>query len=225
MAPEARWDALRVRLAAAPRLPLVLKLRYDEQQDEEVDTLRIAVQRPLGDWTSLPLAKVDRATRTLEAKVPPEFLAAAGSTGATGVEFHVAQYVAMTLLPREARVKVGDSIEFVPWAHVRGYETNAAGCTLLPDGTSDCVLQPVLKARQLPLTNTKPGYERYWRVNFIEGGNATLGTITPTGSVGARYTAPVRVPNPATVRVVEPATSATSLVTRSPEPCLAPTAL
>lgn len=202
MAPEARWDALRVRLAAAPQLPLLLKLRYDEQQDDEVDTLRIAVQRPLGDWTSLPLSKVDRTTRTLEARVPPEFLAAAGSTAATGVEFHVAQYVAMTLLPREARVKVGDSIEFVPWAHVRGYETNAAGCPLLPDGSSDCVLQPVLKARQLPLTNNKPGYERYWRVNFIEGGNATLGTIAPTGNVGARYTAPARVPNPATVRVV-----------------------
>lgn len=202
MAPEARWDALRVRLAAAPKLPLVLKLRYDEAQDDEVDTLRIAVQRPLGDWTSLPLTSVNRTTRTLEAKVPPEFLAAAGSTAATGVEFHVAQYVAMTLLPREARVRVGDSIEFVPWAHVRGYETNAAGCPLLPDGTSDCVLQPVLKARQLPLTNTKPGYERYWRVNFIEGGNATIGTIAPTGNVGARYTAPVRVPSPSTVRVV-----------------------
>jgi len=202
MAPEARADALRVRLAAAPRLPLTLKLRYDPAQDDEVDALRIAVQRPLGDWTSLPLAKVDRATRTLEARLPPEFLAAAGSTAASGVEFHVAQYVAMTLLPREARVRVGDSIEFVPWAHVRGYETNAAGCPLLPDGSSDCVMQPVLQARKLPLTNSKPGYDRYWRVNFIEGGNATLGTISTTGSIGARYTAPAHVPNPATVRVV-----------------------
>lgn len=202
LAPEARLDALRVRLASVPQRPLVLKLRYDEAQDGEAESLRIAVQRPAGDWTSLPLVALDRANRTLEARVPPEFLAASGSTAASGVEFHVAQYVAMTLLPREARVKVGEGIDFVPWAHVRGHATDTAGCPLLPDGSSDCVMQPVLQARQLPLTNAKPGYDRYWRVNVIEGGNATLGTIVPTGNVGARYTAPVRVPAPATVRVV-----------------------
>ena len=202
MAPEARWNALKLRLAAAPKLPLTLKVHYNADQDDEVESLRIAVQRPLGDWTSLPTTIADRNTRTLEAKLPPEFVAAGGSTGASGVEFHVAQYVAMTLLPSEARVKVGDSIEFVPWAHVRGYETNAAGCPMLPDGSSDCVMQPVLEARKLPLTNAKPGYDRYWRVNFIEGGNATLGTISTTGSIGARYTAPAKVPSPATVRVV-----------------------
>ena len=202
MAPEARGYALKVRMAAAPSLPLTLKVRYDEAQDDEVDALRIAVQRPAGDWTSLPLTDVDRTHRLLEARVPPEFLAAGGSTGATGVEFHVAQYVAMTLLPRQARVKVGDAIEFVPWAHVRGYETDAAGCPLLPDGSSDCVMQPLIEPRQVPLLNSKPGYQRYWRVNFTEGGNATLGTIVPSGNVGARYTAPARVPSPATVRVV-----------------------
>jgi hypothetical protein len=59
-----------------------------------------------------------------------------------------------------------------------------------------------------------------WQVNQIPGGNASIGTITQTGSQTAVYTAPANVPNPATVvvaavSVASPLASATQPLTIS----------
>jgi hypothetical protein len=203
-APGGRGDGLKVRLAAVPRLPLTLTVHYDAAQDDEADALLLAVQRSGGDWTSLPLAAVDKAARTLKAQLPPEFLAMAAAPGVAnvGVEFHVVKYLGYTLAPQAALLKVKSSQVFVPRARVRGYDTEIGTCEPLPDGTRACILQPMLEEREIPFTNSKPGYERYWRVNLVQGGNATLGTVVPRGDVGATYTAPARVPRPSTVRVV-----------------------
>jgi hypothetical protein len=209
-APDGRGTGLAVRLAALPRLPLTLKLRYAPEQDDEADGLRIALQRPGGDWISLPLTSIDKTTRTLQAQVPPEILAT-GTAGAlsaapraatVGIEFHVVRYLAFHLKPRTARVKVGQTLELVPYARVRGYDTEIGTCEPLPDGRRICILQPMLETRELPFTNDKPGYIRSWWVSAVKGGNATVGTIVPRGAVGAVYTAPATVPNPSTVRVL-----------------------
>jgi hypothetical protein len=203
-APAGRGDAIAIRMAAAPRLPLVLKLRYAAAQDDEADGLRIAVQRPAGDWTSLPLDSIDKDTRTLQAQLPPEFLASSAVPGAASVvlEFHIVKYLAFSLKPLSARVKVGQTLELVPYARVRGYDTEIGSCVPMPDGTRNCIMQPMLEEREMPFTNEKPGYNRSWWVSAVKGGNATVGTITPKDGVGAIYRAPAQVPQPSTVRVL-----------------------
>ena len=55
--------------------------------------------------------------------------------------------------------------------------------------------------REYPFTNDKDGFVRFWSVNGIRGGNATLGTISPSSGSGATYTAPDKKPSPDTVTV------------------------
>lgn len=210
-APDGRGDALRVRLSAVPSQPATLRVRYDEAETSLADGLRIAVQRGDGSWLSLPLARIDRTTRTLSAPLPLALLAdapreqaaAAGphGPGDVSVEFTVVRYLAYMLLPRQASVAVGGTREFVPYARVRGYEVEIGTCEDITDELRACIYQPVLETRQMPFLNTKPGYTRGWYVFLQEGGDATYGTVAATGEVGATYTAPQTVPDPATVTV------------------------
>lgn len=212
-APDGVGPALRVRLAAAPTAALTVRARYAATQDPHADALRIALQRPDGSWLSLPPAGVDRDTRTLQAVIPAEampLLAPAPATGArqasptadTGlviVDFTITQYLGFKLEPAEARVTVGDTLTLVPVARVRGYDAGIGLCETLDPGIEACVIQPILETREIPLRNSKPGFDRRWYVFADEGGNAVHGTIAPQGSVGARYQAPAEVPAPDTV--------------------------
>lgn len=212
-APDGVGPALRVRLAAAPTAALTVRARYAATQDAQADVLRIALQRTDGSWLSLPPAGIDRNTRTLQALIPAELmplLAAAPAAGArqaaptagTGlviVDFTVTQYLGFKLKPAEARVTVGDTLTLVPVARVRGYDAGIGLCETLDPGIEACVIQPILETREIPLRNTRPGFERRWYVFATEGGDATYGSITPQGPVGARYQAPAEVPAPDTV--------------------------
>lgn len=202
-APAGRGDALRVRLDAAPSRTLTLTLRYAEAQDDEADALRIALQRPDGRWTSLPLASIDKATRTLTAELPAGALAVPGGPAAAAevsVEFTIAGYVGFELKPAEARVKVGHTLALVPYARVRGHETSIGVCVRFAEFEA-CVMQPVMESREIPLRNQREGYARAWTVAGVPGGDAAHGTVAPNGSIGAVYTAPAQVPSPPVVRV------------------------
>src|SRR5262249_49760477 len=64
----------------------------------------------------------------------------------------------------------------------------------------DCLATPG-KMTSVPFTNTKPGFQRSWWVDTQMGGDTTVGTIVPTGDIGAQYTAPGTPPDPSTVTV------------------------
>jgi len=208
-APDGRDDAVKFRLAAAPGQPVTLRVTYGDELATEADGLRIAIQRANGSWLSLPLAQIDKASHTLWSVLPAELLAAPGSALASpasvhasavvSIEFTVVKYLALYLAPRQARVAVKNTLGLVPYARVRGYETEIGTCVTRGEDLEDCVMQPMMETRQLPFLNTKAGFTRGWYVFLDEGGNGTDGTIAPNGSVGALYTAPKKVPAPATV--------------------------
>lgn len=208
-APDGRGAGLRVRLSGKPQKALSLTVMYDAANDNEADGLRIAVQRSDGAWFSLPLDARDAATRTLKATLPPELLAApaaqvgmkSASEATVSVEFHVVKYLAFYLSPQLARVKVKNTVKFVPYAHVRGWETEIGTCERFEGGIEACIYTPMLETREIPFLNTKAGYERLWQVFTTTGGDAVHGTIAPQGDVGAVYTAPAQVPNPSQVLV------------------------
>lgn len=225
-APAGRGAGLRVQIDDAPTAPLTLQLRYDAAQDAEADGQRIAVQRADGSWMSLPLNAIDRSTRTLTAELPPTLFAAlrnagaasaarpararlaapstvaaqavrSAAPGASSVEFTVVRYLAFRLQPPQARVPVTKTLHLVPYARVLGQVERC-----LPQGVDPgCTVDLVLQEREIPFTNTKPGFERRWSVAGIENGNPVVGTVQPSGPVGATFKAPVRVPNPSTVTV------------------------
>lgn len=211
-APDGMGAALHVRLAAAPTAALTVRVRWDAAQDAQADGLRIGLQRPDGSWLSLPLSAVDRGTRTLQAEIPAEVLpllsvtpaaartaVPAADTGIVIVDFTIVKYLGFQLKPAVARVGVGEGLTLVPVARVRGYDAGIGLCETLDPGIEACVIQPILETREIPLLNTKPGYDRRWYVFANEGGDATYGTIAPQGSAGARYQAPAQVPDPDTV--------------------------
>ncbi len=211
-APDGRGPGLKLRLRAAPSKPLTLKLKYDVAQDAEADAMRIAVQKPDGAWTSLPLLSRDKTTRTLVAQLPAEFVASSRSAalsagkqpladGDVSIEFHIVKYLAFYLAPKQALVKVKTTLDLVPYARVRGWQTEIGTCERYDDGLEVCVMQPMMETREVPFLNTKAGYTREWLVFADVGGNATYGTVTPRATVGATYRAPDVVPDPSTVTV------------------------
>jgi hypothetical protein len=58
-----------------------------------------------------------------------------------------------------------------------------------------------MTTREIQFLNSKAGFDRRWTVSGLEGGTATLGTVIPSGSVGATFKAPASVPDPSTVTV------------------------
>jgi len=206
-APDGRDNGVKIHLAAAPGKPLTLHVKYDDAIAHQADGLRIALQRADGSWLSLPLTQTDKATRTLTSVLPAELLArprtqqaaSAHNAADVSVDFTVVKYLALYLAPRQAQVAVKGTLGLVPYARVRGYETEIGTCITLDEGVEACVMQPVMETRQVPFLNTKAGFTRAWYVFLQEGGDATYGTVVTNGSVGATYTAPRKVPDPSTV--------------------------
>lgn len=206
-APDGLGEALTLRLAARPAQPLRLTLRYDSAEDNNADAMRIAVQRSDGLWFSLPLAAVDKTTRTLQSELPLALLAPVSALKTAqdanvSLEFTVVRYLAFKLEPKAAQVEVKKTLTLVPYARVRGYDTQIGTCIERELGLTDCLMKPVLESREIPLLNSKAGFTREWNVLMIPGGNTTLGTVVPrSGSSGAVYTAPAQVPNPRSLLV------------------------
>ena len=208
-APDGRDNAVKIRIAAVPSQALTLRVKYTDAQSAEADGLRIALQRSDGSWFSLPLSQIDKATRTLSSVLPAGLLAmphgeqaaSVRNSADVSIEFTVVKYLALSLAPKQAQVSVKHTLNLVPYARVRGYETEIGTCVTLDEGVEACVMQPVMETRQVPFLNTKAGFTRGWYVFLDEGGNATDGTISPTGSAGATYTAPQKVPDPSLVSV------------------------
>ena len=184
--------------------PLIVRFSYGADEPDP-GSLRLALQTDVGSWLSLAPVKIDTVNKTVSAALP-ESLAATGTSSQVSLKGslslkRVVKYLSFYMKPANATVKVGKSVEFVPWARVLEKRL----CPLEEfDGPDDDLLTPLCPKRIVkayPFTNDKAGFDRRWKVNGIDGGDSTNGTIKPHPSVGATYTAPAQAPNPSTVEV------------------------
>jgi hypothetical protein len=182
--------------------PLIVRFGYGADAPDP-SSLGLAVQAGDGSWLSLPI-KIDTVNKTVSAAllsnlatIQASSLVRANPAGS----WRVVEYKKFYFKPESATVKVGKTVSFVPWATV-----NEKFCPSPPDtGTDDDLVQLVPCQppvdHEKPFTNIKAGFVRTWFVNGSEGGDSTLGTIQPSASIGATYTAPTTVPIPNTVAV------------------------
>jgi hypothetical protein len=202
-APDGIGDGVHVHVAALPSQPLTLTLSYDATLDGEADGIGIALQRSDGSWLTLPVTTIDKAQRTLSAKLPPSL--ARGATNAqpqsarnaaaaatVSLDATVIKYLNFHLSPRQAVVETNKTQLLVPYART----LVAYGHICLPDEEFGCLPMPLLEKREVPFENSKAGYTRRWFVWAEEGGNAADGTITPRAGTGAIYKAPAKEPSP-----------------------------
>lgn len=203
-------DGVLVEMDATPQQPPVLTVGWDEPLDADADGLRLAVQRADGSWLALPRQQADLVQRRLVTALPAIAALSTGAAtpataarpralagGSGGVSFRLVKVQHLYLLPQRTGVPVGRTLEFKPWAHVKPVPPEAC-----PAGGDElCLPVPVVKARELPLLNQHPDYERVWSVQDVVGGNATVGTVQPLARHGAVYTAPDNKPavNPVTL--------------------------
>ncbi|MES2719186.1 MAG: hypothetical protein V4795_25720 [Pseudomonadota bacterium] len=207
-APDGQGEGVVLAIGSSrPSQPLRLTLGYDATLDALADGLGVALQRPDGSWLALPLAAVDKTSRSLAVDLPPALATAAGPAAGTGLaaqaavalEYRVVRYLNSYLAPRAQTLRVGQSQLLVPYTHTQvSIGTLCRGA----DDLMPCVPVPILSTRELPILNDKPGFSRRWFVWAQEGGDATHGTVQPrAGAAGATYTAPARVPAPNNVPV------------------------
>jgi hypothetical protein len=182
--------------------PLIVRFNYAAAEPDP-NSLRLAAQTDDGSWLSLAPVKIDTVNRTVSAALPDSFPPTKASSrikpkAALNLK-RVVKYLGFYMKPENATVKVGKSVEFVPYARVLE-RINDCVPTASSDGelTTLCP-NPVVKA--YPFTNNKAGFGRTWWVNGTEGGDSTNGTIQPKPTIGATYTAPTIVPIPNTVEV------------------------
>jgi hypothetical protein len=211
-APQGVGDGMRVRVDALPSQPLTLSVGYDATLDAQADGLGLAVQRHDGSWLTLPLSGIDKSERRLVATVAPAMLqrargevslahagtrAMASASSNVGLDFHVVRYLNLHLRPREATIATGASQWLVPYASTLGTYGNL--CT--PDEDNGCIPSPLIEKREVPFDNQKAGFVRQWFVLGKEGGDASVGTVTPRAGSGAVYRAPGEAPEPNPVQV------------------------
>jgi hypothetical protein len=193
--PDGDGPGVQVRLAARPKQPLLLTMRYEAGMAPHADGMAVAVHRADGSWLSLPVTALDTAARTLSVAIAPALVAPAAATTATaGLQFHVVRYLNLRLSPRHASLETGQTQLFVPYAR-----TEVQPCW--DDAELGCLPALVVEPREIPLLNQKAGYQRQWFVFAEAGGTAALGTVTPRASSGAVYRAPQHTPTPNPVLV------------------------
>jgi hypothetical protein len=199
--PDGHGDGVLLRVAGDLARPLTLRLPYAAVLDANADGLGVAVQRADGSWLSLPLLAVDKERRMLTVRLDaplvaqdtrPAGAAAAAAAASVSLHFYLVTYQNFYLSPREATVDVGRTREFVPYARTKG----VIGHICTPDEDFGCLPYPLIGSEKAAFENSKPGYARKWYVFAEEGGTAALGTVTPSGTVGATYQAPDEVPEP-----------------------------
>jgi hypothetical protein len=173
-----------------------------DANDDDPASLGLAVQQSDGSWLSLDPVKVDTAAGTVTAGLP----ASVGSPGLraqAGLKLtSVVKFKRFYLKPTSATVKTKSTKSFTAYAQVLQREQKDPNCgATTPDDLAPlCAFRQV--TREYPFTNDKDGFARSWSVNGAFGGNGTVGTIKPSGSSGATYTAPDKKPNPDTVTVI-----------------------
>ncbi len=185
--------------------PLIVRFGYGADEPDP-GSLRLALQADDGSWLSLSPVRIDPVNKTVSAALPERSTAAGASNrvgpmGGLNLK-RVVKYLPFFMKPASATVKVGQGVEFVPWARV----LEKPECPLPPDTATDDDLaalpicpKPIVKA--YPFANDKAGFVRSWFVNGSDGGDRTNGTIQPHPTAGATYTAPATAPNPSTVQV------------------------
>jgi hypothetical protein len=183
-----------------PKKPLIVRFAYGADEPDP-NSLRLAMQADDGAWWSLAPVKIDTVNKTVSAALPDSLPIAAKASSrvkpTAGLDLkRVVEYRAFYMKPKSATVKVGKSVDFVPYARVLERKL----CDDDPEipGALSCVTQVV---KEYPFTNDKTGFVRTWFVNGIDGGDSTIGTIKPKPTAGATYTAPAKIPNPNTVDV------------------------
>ena len=173
-----------------------------DPSDDSPEGLGLAVQQADGSWRSLDPVKVDTAAGTVTAGLS----AALGNPGLraqAGLNLRsVVKFKRFYLKPSSATVKVKGAKSFTPYAQVIQNEQKDPNCGA-PDPNDPEGLAPLCPLRQVtreyPFTNNKTGFLRVWVI--VGGGGGTLGTISPSGTAGATYTAPDKKPSPDTVTV------------------------
>jgi hypothetical protein len=188
-----------------PKKPLIVRFAYGADEPDP-NSLRLAMQADDGSWFSLAPVKIDTVNKTISAALPETLPTVAGASsrvkpkGALDL-WRVIKYLGFYMKPKSATVKVGKSVEFVPWARV--LYKKCVGYTDSDDSELVNLCKeniPVVK--EYPFTNNKAGFVRTWSVNGTVGGDSTtVGTIKPNASVGATYTAPSKAPSPSKVTV------------------------
>ncbi len=176
-----------------------------DSSDESPDGLGLAVQQPNGSWLAIEPVKVDKVAGTISAGLPAvtsRNRSALSARGGLDLK-RVIKFLAFYIKPKSATVKVKESVTFVPYARVL---ERPKDCKPAPPNPSDDLanLNPLCwkgVTNVYPFTNEKAGFSRMWTVNGIQGGDATVGKISPNSPSGATYTAPDNQPSPNTVKV------------------------
>ena len=188
--------------------PLIVRFSYDASEPDP-SALRLALQADDGAWWSLSPVRVDTVNKTVSAALPDSLPTTANISSrvrpqGTLTVKSVVKYLAFYMKPKSATVKVGQSVEFVPYARVLKKfvcTENPSPPPVNPNDDELVNLCPGPVVKDYPFTNDKSGFARSWYVNAIEGGDSIVGTVKSKPVAGATYTAPAKVPNPNTVTV------------------------
>ena len=186
------------------RKSLIVRFSYDASEPDP-NSLRLAMQADDGSWFSLAPVKIDSVNKTVSAALPDSLpVAANGSSqvkpmGGLKVK-RVVKYLGFYMKPKSATVKVGKSVEFVPYARVL-VETTCPPSPPPVDGDELASVCPQRMVKEYPFTNDKAGFSRAWSLNGAAGGDSKNGYVKASASVGATYTAPEKAPSPSTVTV------------------------
>ena len=191
-----------------PKKPLIVRFGYGADEPDP-NSLRLAMQADDGAWFSLAPVKIDTVNKTISAALPETLPTVSGASSRVTPKAalnlkRVVKYLGFYMKPRSATVKVGKSVDFVPWARVLEKEfcqTEDIPGDKPGDDELTSLCRPKKVVKEYPFTNNKAGFVRTWFVNGTEGGDSTIGTLQPKPSVGATYTAPGKAPSPNTVDV------------------------
>jgi hypothetical protein len=163
-----------------------------EARDVTPQGLKLARQQADGTWRILTRSNVDMASNTVSAS--DEVTASVSTSPASISERQrllaspnaiapiiFGKFTAAYLLPVQRSLKVGRSVNFVP------YTLEFVGDPFSATNTS-------LVTRPYAVANLRDGFESIWSIEGVVGGGATLGTIRANADGGATYTAPATDP-------------------------------
>ncbi|MFT7775099.1 hypothetical protein [Roseateles sp.] len=207
--PDGNGLGMSLSLPERPSRMLTLSLRYGADEDvDEVLQDRIALRQTDGSWWLLPLAVHDEAQRLLQVRVPPALwvtqsgasaqLARAAAATVPGVKGEFVRVKAHKLVPAATAVRVLGSQRFVP---VSIYVMQSDSCGEAPEDDL-CVPLPIVRDVQVPVLNSKAGFQRQWTLQGSTAPAASFGTLAVEPRAGVVYTAPAQAPaaNPVTLR-------------------------